>query len=144
MLNVAYGKSQDAAAMLGMLRRPGVLGFAAVTEAWGVERADPTAFRKLLVQAARDGDRGRFDTFQRTDGSFESRNVWSIDLADRAHRVSRARGAGQELEMDGPFRGDFTTSMRILADAVTGQTPPLTEFAERYPTLREAAARRRR
>ncbi len=124
-VNIAYGDGDDnVAQMRAALDWPGLVGFLTVGEAWhNTEQTD--------VHCAIRGEVNLGDV----PGSVECRVVYGVDLADRAHRAQRVRGRKPELDMEAPMRGDVTTSMRIIADAVTGRTPPPDQFAARYPTL---------
>ncbi len=109
-----------------MVRMPGVVAFCVVGEAWlNTDRENLAAAVNNKVMLAD------------VPGSVETRIVYCVDLADRAHRVQRIRGQKPTVDLAAPMRGDFTTSLRIAADAATGRTPSPEKFTERYPTLAE-------
>ena len=110
--------------MRDLFRQPGIVGFATVGEAW--HNTEREHLDRAVAGKVNLGD---------VPSSVEVRIVYAIDLADRAHHVQRIRGAKPTLSVDVPMRGDFTTSMRILADMTTGRTPPPEKYGERYPTL---------
>lgn len=133
-INLAYGEqagAEQVATVLEVLRAPGVLGFAMVGEKWGTR--DEEVARRAAVGEVNLGD---------VPGSVECRQLIAVTLAGQVMTVERVRGQKPELDLSaGGLRGDISTSLRILCDAVAGQVPSQEEFAERYPTLADLFAK---
>lgn len=127
-VNLAYGEDPGEEAVtqvLEVLRAPGVFGFAMVAEKW--RNSEPDAVRRAVAGEVNLGD---------VPGSVECRQLVAVTTAGRVMEVERVRGRKPELHMDADtLRGDISTSLRILADAVAGQVPPPEQFEQRYPTL---------
>lgn len=136
--------------MRGTLRLEGLIGFLFCGEAWARALTREEHIAELSS--------GHLDYSDKPD-SVEHRMVYCVDLYDRVHVVQRERGDKPETietadgprtiivpgadttvreEASGPWRGDITTSLRILADVSTGRTPPKELFHQWYPTLLEA------
>lgn len=136
-MTVAYGESSGAepvVEVLGVLRMPGIFGFASVNEKWGSK--DAAALRQAVAGEVNLGD---------VPGSVETRHLIAVTTTARVMTVERVRGSKPVLRPDEDhLRGDISTSLRILCDAITGQVPPIDEFEERYPTLSELAGRQQK
>lgn len=113
-INLAYAPEAPAPArMLETLRQPGVFGFAVVHEAFGVRPTD----RQEAVAFAR-GD----TPIERHPGAGDYRCVYAVTVGGDLSEVIRRRGERPEVEMDANRRrGDLSTSLRIIADAVAGR-----------------------
>lgn len=140
-VNVAFASDEDRPAdsdlpagaldvMRALLSLPGIFGFAACYQGWGMFDID----RESVSSSTRLKDQ---------PGARECRIVFAVDAHDRAHRVRRIRGGKPVAETNAPLRGDITTSLRILVDTVYHRLPPATPegFEGRYPTIEQWAAR---
>lgn len=135
--NVAHAfafKPDDEAVALSMvqLRVPVFVGFATVSESWYVRGGfdQPTAARVFAGEVE----------VKDLPGAAECRMVWCVDRDDRVHSVMHTRGESAAPVQHRQARGDQTTSMRIMVDAVLDRLPEQGEqpWRQRYPTLAEA------
>lgn len=127
-LNLAYADSEpDIQQMIGVLRRPGVLGFAFCYEGYG----------SLDMQNAPRVLLGEFDHVSDLPDAEEGRVVQGHDVQNRQYRVTRRRGHPAELDTSGSWRGDFVTAVALLCDVIAGTVPPQADFRVKYPTLRQ-------
>jgi hypothetical protein len=148
-LNTAYGTDSSDEVKRGMLRLPGIRAIAFSVE--GYLRVLPK--EAMAVEAERQID------YSTQPDSIETRNVTAIDLYGRIHLVERTRGdrpttiigeggAAQVILAagaadDSPIAaddavsyGDCSTGLRILRDAIMGETPAQdAAFDARYPSL---------
>lgn len=138
------------------LRVPGAVAVALLAEVW-VRVVDPEE-HAAEMQRRLAGD-ATFVSYADLPDSTEARMVKAIDLCDVSHTVTRHRGDKPQIVVDaeGPrtmivpggtseevtahsdtyAAGEITTSLRILADYITGRTPPPEQdaFEQRYPSL---------
>lgn len=133
VLNLAYIDRDNAppeavegtGQLLASLSLHGVLGFAALIEAWG------SADRDHIAKAIHGGAH-----IAHALDAVEMRVLYAVDLTNRVYVVLRQRGRRPELDDDaGTTRGDYTTSLRLLVAAVTGTLPPPEEFGLHFPYL---------
>lgn len=112
-------------AMRSLLQQPGVLGFLACNEAWGVRKLTPMI--QALLQTGME--------IETIKGSEECRVVLAVDLAGHIHEVRQWRDEEKpELDFDVAFCNPVTTGLRVLADVAAAITMPETseEFDARY------------
>jgi hypothetical protein len=124
--NVAFAHTDESATMVGILRQPGVLGFAFLGEAYRNEG------RETLVRAV-------FGEFHLGElpTSRECRLVYGHDVTGQQYMVERLRGEPAELDLSGGRRGDFSAALGLLCDVVNDTVPALKDYRRKYPTLRE-------
>ena len=124
-MNLAYElHAEPIQRMRAHLTRPGVLGFAVVT--MGLEA-------HLKGEEARQFFLGKVDLRDRA--SVETRRLIAFDTNRHHYSVDRPQWGSPVLLHPDVHGGDIPTSLRILIDAVLGDTPPIEEFSIRYPTL---------
>jgi len=108
-----------------LLQLPGIVGYAACYEGYGLEEISPA----LVDQALRDD-------LETVPGAREGRLLIAVDAGDHVHRVQRVRGHDQVVEMFVPLRGDTTTSLRKLMDLSMDRLPATQEEADaRYERI---------
>jgi hypothetical protein len=111
--------------MRSMLQQPGVLGFLACNEAWGVRKLTPMI--AALLRTGMD--------IATIKGSEECRVVVAADLNGHIHEVRQWRDEEKaELDFDVDLCNPVTTGLRILADVAAGHRMAETEeeFDARY------------
>lgn len=111
-------------------RTPGFLGFALAIESGHAQSSQGIA-------AALGQNRAATEAALRAT---HRRAVWACDRDNRMHLAERARGdAAAQLHTCVTSAGHNTTTLKIMVDAVLGQTPQdQASWDARYPTLQQA------
>lgn len=106
-----------------ILRQPGIVGFAACSEAWGIKSVTPVV--KALLDTG--------TPMHAIKGSQESRVTFAVDLNGTLHRACRWRGDDHmAVDHDVYTCNQVTVSLRVLSRFASGEAMPSTpdEFGE--------------
>lgn len=133
-MNIAYGNGREPEQMRSMIKKPGVWAMAVCAEGYRRWYSTPG---ELLQDADKD--------YADLPGSTEGRSLICVDARGGVHRVARARGEKPELQVFGDdFRGDASTSLRIILDALYSRVPAPDCFEDRYPTIEQHIERQQK
>lgn len=97
-----------------LLQLPGVVGFAACYEGYGLGALHPNQLEQI---------RATDDHLDSQPGAREGRMLILVDADDQVHTARRVRGSRPALEICAPMRGDVTNSLRKLMDLATERLP---------------------
>jgi hypothetical protein len=115
----AAGKASNIRMLRELLQMPGIVGFAAVLEGYGIDLVSPE-----LVEQARGGD------VETMPGSREARLMVLVDAGDQMHRVRRIRGYDHTVELFVSMCGEPSNSLRKMMDLNMVRLPTTQEEAD--------------
>lgn len=118
----AAGRARHLEGIRTMFRQPGIVGFAAISEAVGFRVLTPMV--KALLKTGMD--------IEMIKGSEESRVVMATDLTGECHRMVRWRADNVvEIEHDWDACAETVVALKILARLASGKPMPTNaeEFA---------------